>query len=109
MVFSIAGLSVVFVGLAASTVWRAFVIMTLWNWFMPMLFGLPYLNVWQAMGLGLVVLAVSRTQQPNLAMEKENTTETLSKVSMSGVLFVFFYGLILLGTGYVAHCVLLAQ
>ena len=31
-----------------------FAIMWLWNWLMPMLFGLPVINYWQ--GLGLAVL-----------------------------------------------------
>ena len=114
MTLLFAGLFVMFclvVGLAAGSAWRAFIIMTLWNWFMPALFGLPYLNVWQALGLSLVALATCpmNLSQNNSSIDKKNVMETLSKNSMNGLLVVFFYGLILLGIGYVAHCMLLAQ
>ena len=114
MTLLFAGLFVMFflvLGIALGAAWRAYVIMTLWNWFIPTLFGLPYLNVWQAVGLSLVALAVCpmNTSRNNSGIDKENAMETLSKNSRDGVLVIFFYGLILLGIGYVAHCALLAQ
>lgn len=32
----------------------AFPIMLLWNWLMPVIFGLTTINIWQALGLGLL-------------------------------------------------------
>ena len=32
-----------------------FVIMWLWNWLMPLIFGLPLLNYWQAVGLFILL------------------------------------------------------
>jgi len=32
----------------------AYPIMWLWNWLMPMIFGLPIINFWQAFGLNLL-------------------------------------------------------
>jgi hypothetical protein len=29
-------------------------LMLLWNWLMPMLFGMPYLTFWQAVGLNIL-------------------------------------------------------
>jgi hypothetical protein len=44
------GVKVVLFVLLAATV-LSFVVMNLWNWLMPALFGLPPIRFWQALGL----------------------------------------------------------
>lgn len=48
------GLGYVFLGialLAVVGVLIAFPLMLLWNWLMPVIFGLPVITFWQALGL----------------------------------------------------------
>jgi hypothetical protein len=47
------GLKMVGIGLIAITAFivMGFVLMSLWNWLMPMLFGLKTIGYWQAVGL----------------------------------------------------------
>ena len=42
-------------------------LMLLWNWLMPMLFGMPYLTFWQAVGLNILstILFKSTTTTTN--------------------------------------------
>jgi len=40
-----------FAGLAAIGIW---VFMVLWNWVMPMIFGLPTINYWMSLGIILI-------------------------------------------------------
>ena len=47
----------VIVGITASSVWSLIVgglVMVLWNWLMPMIFGLGAVTYWQAFGLALL-------------------------------------------------------
>lgn len=39
----------------------AFPIMWLWNWLMPVIFGLVEINVWQALGLSLLSSVLFKT------------------------------------------------
>ncbi|WP_411031870.1 hypothetical protein [Spongiimicrobium sp. 3-5] len=48
----IAGLIILgVIGIAALAILFGFVIMWLWNWLMPLIFGLPVLTYWQAVGI----------------------------------------------------------
>lgn len=41
-------------------------VMLLWNWLMPNIFGLPYINFWQAVGLNILSSVLfSRTTYKN--------------------------------------------
>ena len=43
-----------------------FLIMVLWNWLMPVIFGLPIVTFWQAFGLGILSsLLLSRVNYKN--------------------------------------------
>ena len=82
-------------------IWSGFVIMTIWNWFVPGIFtSLPVLTFLQAIGLGLVFSAFShrRTWAVN---EKSPLSELLADV-FDNVCF----GLLLLVTGAVVHWLL---
>lgn len=44
----------------------SFPIMWLWNWLMPVIFGLPVINIWQALGLyilsGLLIKSTAQVK-----------------------------------------------
>lgn len=44
----------------------AYPIMWLWNWLMPMIFGLPIINFWQAFGLNLLSSLLLKSPNYNL-------------------------------------------
>ena len=44
----------ILLGVAIVALVVAFPIMLLWNWLMPVIFGLTTINIWQAIGLGLL-------------------------------------------------------
>jgi hypothetical protein len=43
---------------AALTAWNACVVMLIWNWFAPEIFGLPRLTVWSALAVSWVAYAI---------------------------------------------------
>lgn len=47
-----------------------FPLMLLWNWLMPMLFNLPIITFWQAVGLNLLSGILFRTNITNKSNDK---------------------------------------
>ena len=51
----------------------SYVVMVLWNWLMPDLFGLPYLNFWKAAGL-LLLSKILFSGMGNKKFEKKSSS-----------------------------------
>jgi hypothetical protein len=52
---TVVGCSVLFGVVAAINLFLAWLLVLLWNWLMPMLFGLPEINIWISLGLMVLV------------------------------------------------------
>lgn len=79
--------------------WGGFVLKTVWNWFIPEIFAsAPHLNMAQAIGLSLVVSWFTARRQTSYS-ESEGSLEGFFK----DLLFVLFYGCIVLLMGLIVH------
>ena len=58
-------IAVVLGGVFLTAIFLALPIMLLWNWLMPMLFGLMKLNFWQSLGVVLLTGLLFRMNQSN--------------------------------------------
>ena len=86
----------------ASIAWMGFLIMTIWNWFMPVIFGLPILNIWQALALS-VVISIFRLRAPTDA--ELEAQEACGNKHGATKFFAYMIGsLIVLLVAYVVHC-----
>jgi len=54
----------IFVGILIGAVWGGCVLSVVWNWFMPVIFGLPYLTIPQAIAVAVIVGWLTEGQQP---------------------------------------------
>ena len=89
-------------------IFRAFVAMKLWNWFVPEVFHFSEVSFLQAVGLFLVVRAFAgfRISQPDDKFWKEytETTEEKLRAEIRDLMFSQFMWLIfLLAFGFVIH------
>lgn len=48
-----------------AVVWGGWVLSVVWNWFMPAIFGLPYLTVVEAMAVSLIVSWLAKATVPS--------------------------------------------
>jgi hypothetical protein len=48
----------------------AAILMILWNWIMPYLFGLPEINFWMAWGILALLGVIGNTLRPTVTVEK---------------------------------------
>lgn len=62
-------LGIIVFALAIGLLW-AFMLMVLWNWLIPSLFGGPVITVWQAWGLGILFSIVSGLVKVRVHHEK---------------------------------------
>jgi len=86
----------------ASIAWIGFLIMTIWNWFMPVIFGLPILNIWQALALS-VVISVFRLRAPTDA-ELEAQANCGNKYGGMKAITYTVGSLLILLFAYIIHC-----
>ena len=49
-------------GIALVTLLLGWPLMLLWNWLMPILFGLPIITFWQAVGLNMLSTIIFKSQ-----------------------------------------------
>ena len=49
-------------GIALVTLLLGWPLMLLWNWLMPIIFGLPIITFWQAVGLNLLSTIIFKSQ-----------------------------------------------
>lgn len=72
--FSCLGLSVSFVALlVVAVIAEGWALSVIWNWFMPTLFGVTSLSVFQAMGVGLVIRSIT-SKSSNSPAKSDNKT-----------------------------------
>lgn len=50
-----------------------YVIMLLWNWLMPVIFGLTTITFWQAIGLDALIGLLFMTPHPNINFKKKDS------------------------------------
>jgi hypothetical protein len=78
--------------------WSGYVAMTLWNWFVPVVFpAAPRLGILSAIGLGMVV---------GVFTAKAQDAEPSSKSAGYMIVYSLFMGLVRLGIGLVVHLLL---
>ena len=68
---------------------------TIWNWFMPPIFGLVSLTFWQAIGVAMVFelftgIKTSETKDQSKKTYAEVFIESLLKVTLAPAMTVFF-------------------
>ena len=51
--------------LIIAVVWGGWVLSVVWNWFMPAIFGLPYLSIVEAMAVSLIVSWLAKAAVPS--------------------------------------------
>jgi preprotein translocase subunit Sss1 len=83
---------------AAGMILNGVVGMVLWNWFVPDLFAsAPKLNVWEALGLYLTVVAFTRHAMDRTPHRHNNRDSLLVKLGLSGFLLIL---------GFIVHVLL---
>ena len=91
-------------------IFRAFVAMKLWNWFIPEVFHVSEISFLQAVGVFLVIRAFAgfKISQPDDKFWKEisETTEEKLRAEINDLMFSQFLWLaVILGVGFVIHAV----
>ena len=89
------------IGAAIGICWRGLVTSITWNWFMPVMFGLPSITFWQAVGLNVVAAGLVWAMKPSKEMVSKEEMQTLAMNSFIGM---FLYGGMILLVGYIAKC-----
>jgi len=75
-----------------TTVWGGFVLSILWNWFMPVIFGLPELTLVYAMALILVVNYMTGSANKSGASDsEEGPYESLFKAFLVAIFQPLFF------------------
>lgn len=86
-----------FVYVAGSMAVSGFTIYTLWNWFMPVIFGLPTLTFWPALGFSLVITYFTShySLADIVAQQQASTADKITQFVMP-----FFKAALYLGLGW---------
>jgi hypothetical protein len=80
--------------LVVGTLMSGWALATIWNWFIPPIFGLTSLTVWQAIGVGMVLELFTGVRTKSDSSDNKNKTymkvlyESLIKVILTPVLSV---------------------
>jgi hypothetical protein len=83
---------------AAGMIVNGIVGMVLWNWFVPELFvSAPKLNVWEALGLYLTIVAFTRHAMDRMPQRLNNRDSLFVKLGLSAVLLIL---------GFIIHSLL---
>ena len=89
------------VGFVIGICWRGLITSITWNWFMPVIFGLPHVTFWQAVGLNVVAAGLIWAIKPS----KDNMSkEDMQNLALNGFVGTFIHGGMILLIGYVAKC-----
>ena len=83
--------------LIAGPIWGGYVLSVMWAWFVVPTFHAPQVSVAVAVGISLIVGML--TKQVTESQEKKDATASV----VSSFTWSFFYPLLILGVGYVAH------
>lgn len=93
MVFSVALLGIV------AAIANGWALVTIWNWFMPPIFGLVSLTLWQAVGVSMVFsLFVGVKNQTNTS---DNKDKTFGEVLISSLITVLLTPLFTVSFAYI--------
>ncbi|MBI2626116.1 MAG: hypothetical protein HYW69_00810 [Candidatus Nealsonbacteria bacterium] len=84
---------------AVSAVWKGFVLLMLWKWFIVPIFGLPELPLVAAIGVGMVISFLTYQQIESKSNEDEDKGVHLAK--SLGMLIL--YPAIVLFFGWIVH------
>ena len=60
---------------------NAFVVSVIWNWFMPVIFGLPFLTIPQAIGISLVIGCFIFIESKDAKTKKEKNEAMIGVVA----------------------------
>lgn len=83
--FSCLGLSASFVALiVVSVVAEGWALSVIWNWFMPSLFGVTGLSVFQAMGVGLVIRSITGKSSTSSSSSNKSDNKTIGEAFVEG-------------------------
>lgn len=80
-----------------SSIWNGYAISVLWGWFITPVFGLPILNIPQAIGLGLIITFL--TQAIDCRKDEDDTKTQIIK----SIFIIILRPLFALLIGYIVH------
>ena len=70
--------------------------MTVWNWFMPLIFGLPVLTLWAAIAIMVVRSVFIPSYSPQ---QVDKSWKAIGELQFKTT----FFHLLLIATGYIVH------
>jgi len=80
-----------------SIIMEGLVLSVVWNWFMPLIFGLPELTLIQALVVSLVIGYLTKATVP----EKEGKSKDLTVALIEGIMMVVLRPLVFLAIAFV--------
>jgi len=74
-----------------SAIWGGIILSTVWNWFMPQIFGLMQLNVVQAIAVMTIVGYLTKADVSNLAKEERSPWANFINALLKAFLTPLFF------------------
>ena len=85
--------------LVLSSVLNGWALSSVWNWFIPTIFGLPVLTLWQAVGVGMVLQLF--VHNVNYDSNKDTKGKTYWEVFFTSLIEIIVRNVMYFGMGWI--------
>lgn len=90
--------------LVVGTVVDGWALKTVWNWFIPGIFGLTSLTLWQAMGVSMVFELFTRTNKTKKNSDSsKNSGKTFGEIFVAGLIEVILTPVLSVGVAWIIY------